>query len=117
MVGVCSVIVVVRVRPLNSREKSLKSGQCIDLQPDDSLTATESSGQARAFAFDAVFNPQTSQEEVYERTGALVLEKALQGYNVTMFAYGQTGERASSNTAELLYACIDTATVCAGLAT
>lgn len=87
-----SVIVVVRVRPLNNRETTMKSGQCVELLPEDRLTITDGSAQPRPFAFDAVFNPQTTQEEVFERTGALVLEKALEGYNVTMFAYGQTGE-------------------------
>src|SRR3546814_19083566 len=80
----------------------MKAGKSIELLPDDRLTISEGSGQARPFAFDAVFNPETTQEEVFERTGALVLEKALQGYNVTLFAYGQTGTESHFCTAVLI---------------
>merc|ERR1719487_1011804 len=41
------------------------------------------------FAFDAVFMPGT-QEEVFEDCRDLV-QSAADGYNVTLFAYGQTG--------------------------
>merc|ERR1712190_530662 len=41
------------------------------------------------YSFDAVFMPG-SQEEVFESCCDLV-QSALDGYNVTMFAYGQTG--------------------------
>jgi len=41
------------------------------------------------FAFDAVFTPGT-QEEVFEDCRDLV-QSAADGYNVTIFAYGQTG--------------------------
>merc|ERR1719453_3040230 len=41
------------------------------------------------FAFDAVFMPGT-QEEVFEDCRDLV-QSAVDGYNVTLFAYGQTG--------------------------
>merc|ERR1740117_465006 len=41
------------------------------------------------FAFDAVFVPGT-QEEVFEDCRDLV-QSAADGYNVTLFAYGQTG--------------------------
>merc|ERR1712176_1087109 len=44
---------------------------------------------SNAFSFDAVFTPGT-QEQVFEDCRDLV-QSAVDGYNVTMFAYGQTG--------------------------
>jgi kinesin family protein C1 len=42
------------------------------------------------FGFDQVFEPSSSQEDVWEATEPLV-QSAVDGFNVTVFAYGQTG--------------------------
>ena len=44
-----------------------------------------------AFRFTNVFPEQASQDEVFERVAAPVIETCLAGYNGTIFAYGQTG--------------------------
>ena len=104
-----TVKVVVRVRPLLSREKSAKiahvnhtdqsvtigevegSEACIGFPGAPSLGRTRGSA-VHTFAFDHVYDESSGQEELYETTARPVVESCLEGYNATIFAYGQTGD-------------------------
>ena len=44
----------------------------------------------RKFEFDRVYNPKSTQEEVFEDTEA-IMTSCVDGYNVCLIAYGQTG--------------------------
>lgn len=44
------------------------------------------------YSFDAVFPPEAGQSEVYEGTAKPHISELLEGINVTVFAYGATGE-------------------------
>ncbi|TVY83481.1 Kinesin-like protein [Lachnellula suecica] len=43
------------------------------------------------FAFDRVFDENTTQGEVYEATTRGLMDSVMEGYNATVFAYGATG--------------------------
>ena len=49
--------------------------------------------QLHRFTFDEVFDIDSSQEEVYSLTAKPAVLSGLEGYNSTIFAYGQTGTR------------------------
>jgi kinesin family protein 3/17 len=45
----------------------------------------------KVFSFDCVFGPESLQSYVYEQTAFSLVDNVLEGYNGTIFAYGQTG--------------------------
>jgi len=87
-----SVLVAVRARPLNAKETSAGSAECLDFEDTTGVTLRRD-GESKdvRFAFDCAMRPGTAQQEVFDRTARPLLHKVLEGYNGCMFAYGQTG--------------------------
>ena len=57
--------------------------------PEDGKESSKST--SKTFAFDAVFSEKSSQRHIYDVCAAPVVQSVLEGYNGTVFAYGQTG--------------------------
>ncbi|XP_054031634.1 kinesin-like protein KIF1B isoform X7 [Dryobates pubescens] len=96
-----SVKVAVRVRPFNSRETSKESKCIIQMQGNStSIINPKNPKEApKSFSFDYSYWSHTSPEDpcfasqsrVYNDIGKEMLQHAFEGYNVCIFAYGQTG--------------------------
>ncbi|GMH59739.1 hypothetical protein TrST_g1581 [Triparma strigata] len=87
-----TIKVVVRARPLNSKEKSENRSSIIDIHEEDKqVVIKDPSGMDKPFTFDHVFSATTKQDFFYEECCYSLVESALAGYNGTIFAYGQTG--------------------------
>lgn len=56
-----------------------------------SVIPTSKKVKDQVFAFDRVFDENTTQSDVYEGTTKSLLDSVLDGYNATVFAYGATG--------------------------
>lgn len=90
-----NVRVVLRCRPLNAREKG--NNAAIALLTDtakkavDVHVAGKNGSVTKTFNFDQVYGGSASQEDVYESTVKPVVDEVLDGFNCTIFAYGQTG--------------------------
>ena len=48
-------------------------------------------GKDQSFTFDHVFNDEATQNTIYNDTVKPLVHSCLDGYNATVFAYGQTG--------------------------
>jgi hypothetical protein len=95
--------VVARLRPLSTKEKNEHSNESIRAHTHSSSIAVadvnnnnnnnnNGGGNSRKFEFDAVFPPNSTQEQVYQKTcGDMISKSIFRGFNATILAYGQTG--------------------------
>eukprot|EP01052_Picozoa_sp_SAG31_P000198 SAG31_NODE_6_length_43291_cov_191.503496_12_plen_195_part_00 len=90
-----SVQVVVRMRPLNSKESRAGTTPVVTASTaSKEVTVIKGAGKhavRQGFKFDNVFGSFTTQEEIFNETLAPVIGDVLSGFESTVFAYGQTG--------------------------
>ncbi|CAD8086648.1 unnamed protein product [Paramecium primaurelia] len=101
--GSSNILVAIRVRPLNQKERSVSEfetirildGKMIVLMDPESEREDELLRKNRLketnFAFDFVFDQWAPQQKIYENTTEFLLEGVLEGFNTTVFCYGATG--------------------------
>ncbi|XP_077625505.1 kinesin-like protein KIF3B [Crocuta crocuta] len=91
-----SVRVVVRCRPMNGKEKAASYDKVVDVDVKlGQVSVKNPKGVAhempKTFTFDAVYDWNAKQFELYDETFRPLVDSVLQGFNGTIFAYGQTG--------------------------
>eukprot|EP00762_Andalucia_godoyi_P008084 ANDGO_02131.mRNA.1 Osmotic avoidance abnormal protein 3 len=104
--GDSRIRVFLRVRPILSHESNennvlsvdpaasvltFKSGQSQQERSSNSSSSPAKNLSATSFQFDQIFGTASSNEDVYKGTVQSYLPSVLDGYNVTLLAYGQTG--------------------------
>ena len=89
------VQVIVRIRPLNEKEKKQSTLPVVSASSTkNEVTVIRGSGARQmrhVFKFDGVFSGQSTQAEVFDRTLRPMIHDVLNGFESTVFAYGQTG--------------------------
>ncbi|KAM6978040.1 kinesin-like protein KIF3A isoform 2-T2 [Aplochiton taeniatus] len=90
-----NVKVVVRCRPLNQKEKMMGHKLAVSVDENRgtiSVNKLETPHEPpKTFTFDTVFGQDSKQLDVYNLTARPIIDSVLEGYNGTIFAYGQTG--------------------------
>ncbi|XP_035682525.1 kinesin-like protein KIF3A isoform X4 [Branchiostoma floridae] len=90
-----NVRVVVRCRPMNEKEVREQYKQVVKIdEVTGQVTVTKPNSPnepPKQFTFDTVFGPDSKQVDVYNLVARPIVESVLEGYNGTIFAYGQTG--------------------------
>ena len=93
--GKSHVQVVIRSRPVLPQESQSETFESV-------LDLNEPEGQVivaleKTFAFDACFNSDTTQENIYQNVASNTVERFVRNLdaNATIFAYGQTGSGAA----------------------
>jgi kinesin family member 11 len=106
--GGVHVNVILRCRPQSTQEKVDRAPQAVICNealrevtlmqaPAASSAAAAAAGLgsskalSRTFRFDRVFGPESTQQKLYDQAVAPIVGEVLEGFNCTIFAYGQTG--------------------------
>eukprot|EP00494_Astrolonche_serrata_P024904 UN25164 len=84
-----NIRVYVRCRPPMKKETCMP--QCLKMSNNENVNvADKERGVDYAFKFERVFGQKSQQEDIFEELGGTI-NSVLDGYNVCIFAYGQTG--------------------------
>lgn len=93
-----NIKVVCRFRPLNNFEKELlDSGTgklCVEYYDNDPTSVkviSEMSTSTPPFHLDKIFRSETTQSMIYDQAAKELLLDVVNGYNGTIFTYGQSG--------------------------
>ncbi|XP_010204819.2 kinesin-like protein KIF3C [Colius striatus] len=88
--------VVARCRPMSRKEEAAGYERVLELDVKLGQVSIRnpraSPGELpKTFTFDAVYDASSKQADLYDETVRPLIDSVLQGFNGTIFAYGQTG--------------------------
>ena len=98
--GSYSILVAVRCRPLNQKEKEISRHETINIiqrkliilkDPNFINNPNNSRSKHQSLAFDFVFDKFESQKQIFNNTTKFLIDGIINGFNATVFAYGATG--------------------------
>ncbi|XP_054816089.1 kinesin-like protein KIN-14Q isoform X2 [Prosopis cineraria] len=87
-----NIRVFCRCRPLNAKEITAGLTMAVGFESakDGELTVMSNGTPRKTYKFDSVFGPQADQADIFEEMAPFATS-VLDGFNVCIFAYGQTG--------------------------
>jgi kinesin family protein 5 len=85
-----TIKVVARFRPQNRVELESGGKPIVTFDGDDSCTIESREAQG-SFTFDRVFDMSCKQQDIFDFSIRPTVDDIINGYNGTVFAYGQTG--------------------------
>ncbi|XP_063103465.1 kinesin-like protein KIFC3 isoform X6 [Cavia porcellus] len=87
-----NIRVIARVRPITKEDgEGPEAANVVTFDPDDdAIIYLLHKGKPVSFELDKVFSPLASQQDVFQEVQALITS-CIDGFNVCIFAYGQTG--------------------------
>jgi hypothetical protein len=91
------VQVVVRCRPMDEKEMARNFIRIVEIIPSKGAVEIRNprtdlnKDTVKVFSFDSVYDWNSTQQDIYEETVRPLVSSVLDGFNGTIFAYGQTG--------------------------
>ncbi|KAL1985450.1 hypothetical protein VTN96DRAFT_7893 [Rasamsonia emersonii] len=85
-----TIKVVARFRPQNKVELASGGEPIVEFESEDTCRINSKEGSG-TFTFDRIFDMNSKQSDIFEYSIRSTVDDILNGYNGTVFAYGQTG--------------------------
>lgn len=87
------VRVVIRCRPMSTKEENEGRQKAVKIDRENGEVLIQKSGEEapKRFTFDSVYGESAFQKDIFDETAFPIIQSVLEGYNGTIFAYGQTG--------------------------
>ena len=98
--GSYNILVAVRVRPLNQKEKMISSDETINVEnkntiilkdPSEYINPNNIRAKEQILTFDYAFDKNETQQNIFNSTTKFLINGIVNGFNATVFAYGATG--------------------------
>ncbi|KAG8628731.1 hypothetical protein KVT40_002596 [Elsinoe batatas] len=86
-----TIKVVARFRPQNKIELGSGGKPIVEFDSEDTCKVQSKEGGSGSFTFDRVFGMDSRQQDIFDYSIRSTVDDILNGYNGTVFAYGQTG--------------------------
>ena len=83
-----NIKVILRIRP---KSKNEQNSNCNYLKIENNTLIINTKNESRQFHFDYIANEESSQYDLFINSAKIICDKVLEGYNGTIFVYGQTG--------------------------
>ena len=83
-----NIKVILRIRP---KSKNEQNSNCNYLKIENNTLIINTKNDSRQFHFDYIANEESSQYDLFINSAKIICDKVLEGYNGTIFVYGQTG--------------------------
>ncbi len=98
--GQYNILVAIRCRPLNEKEKETSNKKTIKIlnnkliilkDPNIINNINNNRSKEISMTFDYIFDENETQENIFNSTTKFLIEGVVNGFNATIFTYGATG--------------------------
>ena len=82
--------IILRIKP-KTEDEYLEQNKIYEIKDNNIIEFHGSKNNSKMFLFDYIFNEDSSQSDIFEISAKEICDSLFEGYNGTIFAYGQIG--------------------------
>lgn len=82
--------IVLRIKP-KTEEEYLENNKMFEIKDNNLIEFMDSKNNSKIFKFDYIFNEDSQQKQLFEICSKEICDSLFEGYNGTIFTYGQIG--------------------------